>query len=107
MEKWAEDLNTHFSKKNMKMAKKHMKTSSTTLVIREMQIKSTKRLSAHTFGMTVIKKKSLQAANAEEGVRQSEPSRSAAENVSCATAARSPLRTQYRTTVEPRERPKK
>ena len=59
IKEWTENLNRHFSKKDIQMVKKYIKICSTSPIIRKMKIKTEMRKHLTPIRMAIIKKQEL------------------------------------------------
>ena len=77
--KWAEDLNRHISKEDILIANANMKKCSTSLIVREMQVKTTMGYHLTLVRMVIIN--NLQIITAGEGVEKRESSYACGGNI--------------------------
>ena len=69
IKKWAENLNRHFPKEDIKKARRHMKRYSTSLTIREVQVKASMRYHLTPVTVAIIKKSTNNKCWSECGVK--------------------------------------
>jgi hypothetical protein len=80
MKKWAHELNREFSKEEVQMASKYMKKCSTSLAIKQMQIKAALKFHLNPARMTIIKGSSNN--NTGKDVGKQEPLYTTGDNAS-------------------------